>query len=180
MYPCCTLASAISWLRHWLYRVFIVHVYTACLYICMHSRMFKQIYASAIWVKRLALSLHFANLSCLCSAVSAARRPLSFSCRRCSLFSLSCQGFKALLEVFRICMFTTTSITTIKSDYKSVRTCSQLDHARSVRKRRAYACTGRTYSIYIYIREILPFNSLVWGPLTLAPITKRVEHLKCY
>ena len=31
------------------------------------------------------------------------------------------------------------------NDYKSVRTCSQLDHAHSVHIRRAYACTGRAH-----------------------------------
>ena len=51
--------------------------------------------------------------------------------------------------------------------------CSQLDHVHSVRTQRVYACTRRTYDtyVYIYIREIVPFNSLVWGSLTLAPIT---------
>ena len=39
------------------------------------------------------------NLSCLCSAVSAAHRALSHSHVRSSLFSSSCDGFRALMEV---------------------------------------------------------------------------------
>ena len=128
-----------------------VHVYTACFQCILrttHNRIFIQIYASALWVERTVgrapspISLRFVNLSCLCLAVSAPCRTLSlsFSCAQCSLFSLSSNGFRAVLEVFRIYMFTASSKTTIKSDFKSVRTCSQLDHTHSVRTRHAYAC----------------------------------------
>ena len=105
------------------------------------------------------ISLRFVNGSCLCLAVSAARCALSPSRSRVrsSLFSLSCNGFRAVLEVF---VFTTSSKTNIKSDYKSMRTCSQLDHAHSVRTWRMYTrCT--TYDTYmcIYIFRRSQLNS---------------------
>ena len=126
-----------------LYRVFIGSmVVTYILHVCNMHNAQHDIYLGRA---PSPISLRFANLSCLCSAVSAARRALSLIL---SWFCLSCDGFRLLLEVFRIYMFTTSSKTTIKSDYKSVRTCSQLDHAHSVRMRRTYACTGRMYDIY--------------------------------
>ena len=70
---------------------------------------------------------------------------------RSSLFSLSSDGFRALLKVFRIDMFLdceAAKLLCMEPGYKSVRTCFQLDHTHSVRMRRAYACTGRT-TIYI-------------------------------
>ena len=80
--------------------------YTACLQcIYMHNKenlRFIQIHAAAVRIvcPALSLSLHFVKLSCLCSAVLAARQARSLHCR--SLPSLSCDGFGALLEVFRI------------------------------------------------------------------------------
>ena len=47
--------------------------------------------------------------------------------------------------------YSTSSKTTIKSNYKSVCTCSQLDYAHSVHMQRVYVCTGHTIHIYIYI-----------------------------
>ena len=76
--------------------------YMLAMYICtMHNR----IYTPAVWVEaQLYISLRFViNLSCLCSAVSLS---LSRSRVRSSLAVflalIGCDGFRALLEVFRI------------------------------------------------------------------------------
>ena len=89
------------------------------MYICtMHNRIF--IYALAVWVEPLALSLPASLiLSCLCSAVSASRRALSLilMCAS-SLFSLFCNGFRALLKVFT-CSLQAAKLLTIKYEYKT-------------------------------------------------------------
>ena len=99
------------------------------MYICtMHNRVFIQNFALAVWVEHLALSLSASLIFPAFARLFLPHVGLSRSRVRNSLFSWSCDGFRALLEVF---MFTTSSKTTI-SDYKSVRTCSQLDHAHIV------------------------------------------------
>ena len=108
----------------------------------MHN-VFIQSYASAVVGTALSpITLCFVNLSCLCLAVSAA-------CRT-SLFSLSCDDFRALLEIFRIYMFTTAKQLTIKA----CACVSQLDHAHIVSVHGA--CTRaldvrHMIHIYIYI-----------------------------
>ena len=93
-----------------LYCVFIASmVVTYILDVCnvdMYNMIFIQIYVSAVGVERLASFLPL--LGCFCRTSSS----LSHSCVRSSLFSLSCDGFRALY------MFTTGSKTTITSDYK--------------------------------------------------------------
>ena len=84
----------------------------------MPNRIIYLIYASAV---RVQPYLSASYLPCLCSAVSAARRALLFRVRS-NLFSLSCDGFRVLLEVFRISMFTTSTKTTLKSVYKAGQT----------------------------------------------------------
>ena len=81
----------------------------------------------------------------------------------CAIACFSCNGFRAHMKVFKIYMFTTSSKTTIKSNYKiwSVRTCSQLDHVHSVRIRRAYACTGHTYNLYIHVPRNLGIYAIL-------------------
>ena len=124
----------------------------------MHNAQY-DVYASAVWVEHLALSLSASLLGGFCHTSGSLSIVLM-----CTVACFSCDGFRALMDAFRIYMFTTSS----KTVTISMCTCSHLDHAHSVRMRRAYAYTGHTYDIYI--REILLFNSLVWGSLTLTPV----------
>ena len=62
--------------------------------------------------RAICISLHFVNLSCLCSSVSGTCQAPSHSLLHCSLSFLPCDGFGTLLEVFRVSMFTTSSKTT--------------------------------------------------------------------
>ena len=77
---------------------------------CMFAMPNRIIYASAVRVQRPALSLRFVSSlplhGCFCRTSSS----LLFRVRS-GLFSLSCDGFRVLLEVFRISMFTTSTKT---------------------------------------------------------------------
>ena len=96
-----------------------IHLVLYCMF-AMPNRIIYSIYASAVRVQRPALSLRFVSSlplhGCFCCTSSS----LLFRVRS-RLFSLSCDGFRVLLEVFRISMFTTSTKTTV---YKSVCTCS--------------------------------------------------------
>ena len=130
---------------------------------------FVQIHAVAVRVERptLSLSLCFVNLSCLCSAVSAAHRALSHSLLCHSLSSLSCNGFGALREVVRVFIFTKSS-KTINSKPKSLNKKATITVSRCTcvvrsRKYSPYAACIRVqwiYDVCIYI-HIYQNNSAV-------------------
>ena len=94
-----------------------------------------------------APSLHFANLSCLCSAVSAARRA-------CSLHHCSLSYLAMVLVLFwkyseYLSMFTTTTLNRgllNNGIIKVSRSARVLDHMHAVRMQCVYACNG--YIIY--------------------------------
>ena len=69
--------------------------------------MFVQICASAVWVERLALSIAASLIFSAFVWLTVPHTGLSLSRSRVrsSLFSLSSDGFRALLEVFRIYVF---------------------------------------------------------------------------
>ena len=101
------------------YHIFIGSmVVTYILHVCivhMHNRIFIQIYASAVWVECLALSLSvslifpaFALLFLLHVGFSLSESCFHVCSSLAVIFVLGCNGFRALLEVFRICMFKTT------------------------------------------------------------------------
>ena len=71
----------------------------------------------------------------------------------CTVACFLCLAMVSELFCWEVFRFPTSSIITVKSDYKSVRTCSRLDHTHNVCMWRAYTCTGRTYDIYIYIYQ---------------------------
>ena len=131
-----------------------------------------QTHAAAVRVEHPALSpsLHFVNLSCLCWAVSAPHRARSL--RHCSLSSsVPCHCFGALLEVFRISMFTTTTLTQeilnnwiikVSRSAHVFTSCVYCSYAVRVCAQWTYVRYIYIYT-HIYIRKIPPFNSLVWG-----------------
>ena len=135
----------------------VTSIATACLQctICtMHNAQYTNLRIDSLDRVPSPISLHFVNLSCLCSAVSAACQALCHYhvCR--SLFSLSCNSFRALLEVFSISMFTTSSKTTLKSKNSDFASVACLDGIVSIRDMH-WTCNVRyiyiiTY-IYIYI-----------------------------
>ena len=114
------------------------------MYICtMHNRMF--IHIASLGRVPSPISLHFINLSCLCSAISAIRQALSRSRVRSSLFPCLVMVSKLFWKYSEyMYMLTPSSKTTIKSEFKSVRMFSQLDHAHSVCTWHTYTYTGRT------------------------------------
>ena len=131
---------------------------------------FIQIHAVAVRVEHPALSLP--DFSYLCTAVSA----LSRSLQCCSLSSLSCNGFGALLEVFRVSMLTINSKTTLNW---GINNCLGLhvflDHAHIVHtRRRAHVCNGHMYDIYIYQKNSAV--QLTSVGLTRACLNYKAEH----
>ena len=110
-------------------------------------------YALAVWVELPTLSLCASLIFPAFAQLSLPHVESSVILSVHSSLSLSCDGFRALLEVFGISMFTTNSKTTLQSknsDYKSMHTCSWIICTQ-------YACPGRaTYNvrhIYIYQRN---------------------------
>ena len=104
-----------------LYRAFIssmVVTYIYCMFamhICtMHNRI---IYASAVWVERLALYFSPVHIFLAFARLFLQRIEFSFILV-CAVAYFPFDSFKALLEVFRISMSTKT---TLKSVYKSIR-----------------------------------------------------------
>ena len=95
----------------------------------------------------ISLSLRFANLSCLSLAVSATRRGFTCSLLRCSLSSLSSDGFRAHLEVFGISMFSTGN----KTRFAHVRSHAFCPHMACIRMHWTYDVKYIYMYIYIYI-----------------------------
>ena len=121
------------------------------MYLCtMHNRIFMQFCAA--WVECLALSL-FINLSYFCLVAAAGRRAFSLIL----MCAVACFPYLVMVSelLWKYSEYTCSLQAAKTSDYKSMCTCSQLDHM---------------IHIYIYIREIPPFSSLVWGEREQAPI----------
>ena len=120
--------------------------------------IFIQLYASAVGVECLALSLSTLLIIVAFAQLLLPHAGLSLA-HVCTVARFPCLAMVSELfwKYSRIYMFTTSSKTTlnliIKSDYKSVFTCSQLDHAHNVLMQHTYAYTGHTHNIYIYIYE---------------------------
>ena len=90
---------------------------------------------------------------------------------RRSLSSLSSDGFRDLLEVLEVSMFTTSNEKT--RNLKVSRIARVVNRSHAFCPHAARVRVHWTYDvryIHIYIRKIPPFNSLVWGSLRLAPI----------
>ena len=101
-----------------------------------------------------SLSLHFIKACLYMPGCLATHQGLSHSSWRLSLSFLLCGGFSALLKVFRC-----THV---------VRSCAYCPYVVHIHVQWTY---NIVWYIYIIMRKIPQFNSLVWGLLTLAPFT---------
>ena len=79
-----------------------IGLFSTCELKCLRDRLTQNLYYKNTITRRILIFPAFSRLF-------LPHVGLSRSCVRSGLFSLSCDGFRALLEIFRICMFTKTT-----------------------------------------------------------------------